>query len=160
MLQPHKKFSSYTGWKGHIYAAKELNAVIYLAALNSTYRPNTRPGMHSGQPQKHQLGTASSAQLQERVAAPQGCGAMVVTPVVALSHSSARCTEHGLILPISTGHTKHLCVCQLAGSWAALQGNRQSSYSRLLTGWAAQQQGTATALCTVSTHTLCLGCLA
>lgn len=77
MLQPHKKFSSYTGWKGHIYAAKELNAVIYLAALNSTYRPNTRPGMHSGQPQKHQLGTASSAQLQERVAAPQGCGAMV-----------------------------------------------------------------------------------
>lgn len=108
MLQPHKKFSSYTGWKGHIYAAKELNAVIYLAALNSTYRPNTRPGMHSGQPQKHQLGTASSAQLQERVAAPQGCGAMVVTPVVALSHSSARCTEHGLILPIST---QNICAC-------------------------------------------------
>lgn len=158
MLQPHKKFSSYTGWKGHIYAAKELNAVIYLAALNSTYRPNTRPGMHSGQPQKHQLGTASSAQLQERVAAPQGCGAMV--DKASGGSVTLLCPLHRARADSPHQHTKHLCVCQLAGSWAALQGNRQSSYSRLLTGWAARQQGTATALCTVSTHTLCLGCLA
>lgn len=60
-------------------------------------------------------------------------------------------------------HTHHLCVSagwEPGSAARGQQGNCQSSYSTLLTGQTAQHQGTAMALSTVSTHTLCLGCLA